>query len=188
MITHDKIPLGITCIFQTNIFSKSSKIHILPKNTMSNTYTQLFIHIVFAPMHKAALIKSDFEEELYKYITGIAKNHRHKLLCINGTEDHIHILIGLNPEQSISVLVQEIKKSSSKWINDRHLCLGRFEWQREYGAFTYSKSHVKQVIKYIENQKSHHRKISFLDEYKFFLKKYEVEYNPNFVFVNPRIN
>jgi len=153
---------------------------------MSNTYTQLFVHIVFTPMHKAALIKADFEEELFKYITGIAKNYRHKLLCINGTQDHIHILIGLNPEQSISTLVQEIKKSSSKWINDNNFCLGRFEWQRGYGAFTYSKSQVKQVIKYIQNQKVHHQKVSFLDEYKLFLKRYEVEYNPDYIFTDPR--
>ena len=154
---------------------------------MSNTYTQLFVQVVFSPMRETALIKSSFEEELYKYITGIIRNNRHKLYCINGTEDHIHILVSINPEQSISDLVKDIKRSSSKWINENNLCLGRFEWQLGYGAFTYSKSHVKSVISYINNQKVHHKKVSFLDEYKMILEKYEIEYNSKYLFKDPNL-
>ena len=107
------------------------------------------------------------------------------MLCINGTEDHIHILIGLNPDQSISSITQDIKRSSSKWINDNKLSFGRFEWQEGFGAFTYSKSHVKAVIRYIENQKEHHKKISFLDEFREFLKKYEVSFDDRYIFKEP---
>jgi len=149
---------------------------------MANTYTQLYIQIVFSPVRKTALINNTYEEELYKYITGIVKNKNHKMICIGGTEDHIHLFVGLNPDQSISSLVQDVKRSSSKWINDNNLCLGRFDWQIGYGAFTYSKSQLKDVIKYIETQKEHHKKLTFLEEYKLFLKKFDVQYDERYIF------
>jgi len=152
---------------------------------MANTYTQLFVQLVFSPMRKTALITKDYETDLYKYITGIVKNQNHKMFCINGTEDHIHILIGLNPEQSISSLTHNIKRSSSKWINENNLAPVRFEWQEGFGAFTYSKSHVKAVIRYIENQKENHKKVSFMDEFREFLKKYEVDFDDRYIFKEP---
>jgi REP element-mobilizing transposase RayT len=149
---------------------------------MANTYTQLFIQLVFSPIRKTALIRDSYEINLHKYITGIITNKGHKMICINGTEDHIHILISLNPEYSISSLVQEVKRSSSIWINDNKFCLGRFEWQSGFGAFSYSKSQLKNVIVYIGNQKEHHKKVSFLDEYKTFLNNLDVEYDPRYIF------
>jgi REP element-mobilizing transposase RayT len=104
------------------------------------------------------------------------------MICINGMSDHIHILVGLNPAQSISNLLQDIKGSSSKWINQKRLVKGRFEWQEGYGAFSYSQSQIKDVIAYIENQEEHHKKRSFNEEYLDFLKKFEVSYDEKFTF------
>jgi REP element-mobilizing transposase RayT len=136
-------------------------------------------------MRRTALITKDYETELYKYITGTLQNKSHKMICINGTEDHVHILIGLNPDQSISSLMQDIKRSSSRWINENKLSFGKFEWQVGYGAFTYSRSQLKSVINYIDNQKEHHKKTSFLDEFRQFLKKYEVDYDERYIFKEP---
>ena len=129
---------------------------------MANTYTQLHIQTVFAVQNRECIITQDWSDELFKYITGIIRNNNHKLLAINGMPDHVHILFGLRPAQSISDLLQDIKGSSSKWINEREFVRGRFSWQEGYGAFSYSKSQLKQVIQYIENQEDHHRKKTFL--------------------------
>ena len=152
---------------------------------MANTYTQLYVQFVFSPMRRTALITTDYETELYKFITGTLQNKNHKMISINGTEDHVHMLVGLNPDQSISSLMQDIKRSSSRWINENKLSFGKFEWQVGYGAFTYSRSQLKSVINYIENQKEHHKKTSFLDEFRLFLKKYEVEYDERYIFKEP---
>lgn len=152
---------------------------------MANTYTQLYVQLVFSPMRRTALITKDFEIDLYKYISGLVHNKGHKMYIINGTEDHIHIFLSMNPEQSVSSLTQDIKRSSSKWINDNKLSIGKFEWQPGFGAFTYSKSQVKFVTKYIENQKIKHLKVSFLDEFKMFLKKYNVDFDEKYIFKEP---
>ncbi|MFB9094959.1 MULTISPECIES: IS200/IS605 family transposase [Flavobacterium] len=123
-----------------------------------------------------------FKNELYQYITGIIQNQEHKVLAINGTEDHIHIFIGMRPSQSISDLLQDIKASSSKWINDKKFLKIKFEWQSGYGAFSYSKSHVDKVINYIKNQEEHHKKETFKEEYLKFLKVFEIEYNESYIF------
>lgn len=125
---------------------------------MANTYTQIHIHFVFAVKFREALIGSSWKESLYKYMTGTIQNNNHKLLAINGTADHIHILVGLRPSQSISDLMKDVKQSSTKWINENKLVNGRFAWQEGYGAFSNSKSQVSQVIKYINNQEEHHKK------------------------------
>jgi putative transposase len=119
---------------------------------------------------------------LYKYITGVVQNNSHKLLAINGMPDHIHILIGLRPAQSISDLMKDVKQSSSKWINDNKLASGHFEWQEGYGAFSYSKSQINQVINYIQNQEIHHKKKTFKEEYLDFLEKFEIDYDEKFIF------
>lgn len=152
---------------------------------MANTYTQLFIHLIFSPMHRFAMITEKYENNLYKLITGIVQNKGHKLICINGTEDHIHLLVGLHPEQSISSLVQDIKRSSSRWINENEFVSCRFEWQTGYGAFSHSKSQIKSVINYIEKQKEHHKKTTFKDEYTAFLIKYGVNYDMKYIFKDP---
>ncbi|MDF2451421.1 MAG: transposase [Bacteroidota bacterium] len=149
---------------------------------MANTYTQLYTQFVFAVKHRDSVIHSSWKAELYKYITGIVQNNKHKMIAINGMPDHIHILVGLHPTQSISNLLQDIKGNSSKWINDKKFVKGKFEWQEGYGAFSYGKSQVKDVISYIENQETHHTKISFRSEYIEFLEKFGIDYNEQFVF------
>ncbi len=149
---------------------------------MPNTYTQIHIQFVFAVKYRQGLIKKEWKDDLYKYITGIIQNQGHKLLAINGVEDHIHILVGLRPKQSISDLMQDVKGGSSKWINDNKFALGRFEWQEGYGAFSYSSSEVKSVIEYIQKQEEHHTKKSFRDEYIDFLKYFNIDYDEKYIF------
>ncbi|MEQ8530677.1 MAG: IS200/IS605 family transposase [Imperialibacter sp.] len=152
---------------------------------MPNTYTQIHLQIVFAVKYRQGLIEKAWKDDLYKYITGTIQSYDHKMLAINGVEDHIHILIGMRPTQSLSDLLQDIKSGSSKWINDNKLTKRKFAWQEGYGAFSYSKSHVPNVIRYIHNQEEHHRKKSFLEEYDEFLKKFEVAYHRRYIFKEP---
>jgi len=152
---------------------------------MPNTYTQIHIHAVFAVKNRAGLIQKEWKDELYKYITGIVQQQKHKLLAINGMPDHIHIFFGLKPTQSLSDLIQDVKGSSSKWINDKKFTKSRFEWQQGFGAFSYSNSHISNVISYIENQEAHHRKQTFIDEYKHMLNRFEVDYNERYLFKAP---
>jgi putative transposase len=149
---------------------------------MANSYTQIHIHFVFAIKFRHGIIQSKWKEDLYKYIAGIIQNNNHKLLAINGMPDHIHILIGLRPAQSISDLMKDVKQSSSKWINDNKLAEGHFEWQEGYGAFSYSESQINQVINYIQNQEMHHKKKTFKEEYLDFLEKFEIDYDEKFIF------
>ena len=152
---------------------------------MPNTYTQIHLQFVFAVKYRNGLIHSSFKEELYQYISGIIKAHNHKLLAINGMPDHIHILVGMRPSQSASDLVQNIKANSSKWINEKKFLKVKFEWQEGYGAFSYSKSHVQNVIKYIQNQEKRHQVKSFNEEYLDFLNAFEIDYDERYVFKDP---
>jgi REP element-mobilizing transposase RayT len=131
------------------------------------------------------VVRTTWKEELYKYIAGIILKQNHKLIIINGTENHIHILIGYKPHQSLSDLVQDIKGGSSKWINDRKFTRNKFAWQEGYGAFSYSHSHLPKVINYIKNQENHHKKITFVDEYKAFLKFFDIEFNERYTLKEP---
>ncbi len=149
---------------------------------MANTYTQIHIHSIFAVQNRQSLIQPSWETELYKYVSGIVRNQGHKVLQINGMSDHIHLLIGMRPVQSVSALTQQIKQDSSKWINNKRLIPGEFSWQDGYGAFSHSKSQVKTVISYIRNQKKHHKKKTFLEEYLEFLEKWEVDYDERYIF------
>jgi putative transposase len=149
---------------------------------MANTYTQIHIQLVFAVKHRTGLIEKTWKDDLYKYITGIIQGNNHKLLIINGMSDHIHVLIGFRPTQSLSELVQMVKRDSSKWINEQGFVKGRFEWQEGYGAFSYSQSHLSNIIKYIENQEKHHEKRTFLEEYRGFLEKFEVDFDERYIF------
>ena len=149
---------------------------------MANTYSQLYIQFIFAVQNRECLINPQWEERLYQYISGIVRNHKHKMIVINGVADHIHILISMHPEQSISKLMQTVKGESSTWINEQKLTKGKFNWQEGYGAFSYSKSHQDNVYKYIMNQKEHHKKRTFIDEYKELLDKFEIEYDEKYVF------
>jgi putative transposase len=149
---------------------------------MPNTYTQLYIQIVFAVKGRENLISKGNREELHKYITGIVQNRDQKLLSIFCMPDHVHLLISIKPTISISDLVRDIKAGSSKFINDSKWIKGKFNWQEGFGAFSYSKSQIDAVVKYILNQEEHHKKINFKDEYIDFLKKFEIEYNEKYLF------
>jgi putative transposase len=149
---------------------------------MANTYTQIHVQFVFVVKYRKGLIQASFKEELYRYISGIIKAHNHKLLAINGMPDHLHVFIGMRPTQSISDLMQDIKGSSSKWINEKKFLPIKFEWQSGYGAFSYSKSHVERVIRYVQNQENHHKGQTFREEYVQFLNAFEIDYDENYIF------
>jgi putative transposase len=149
---------------------------------MANTYTQIHIQVVIVVKYRECLIHPFWEEELHKYITGIIRNYEHKVLQINGIEDHIHILFGLRPKQALSDLMREVKEESTKWINRKGFLEKEFKWQKGYGAFSYSKDAVPRVATYIQNQKEHHRKKKFIDEYIGLLDEFEIEYDERFIF------
>jgi putative transposase len=149
---------------------------------MPNTYTQVYLQFVFAVKYRDKVIHPSWKDNLYQYITGIVQNNGHKMLVINGMPDHLHIFIGMIPNQSVSDLLKDIKRSSSIWINENKFVKGKFEWQEGYGAFSYSKSQIKNVIAYIENQEEHHKKESFKKEYIHFLQKFEIEYDEKYIF------
>lgn len=149
---------------------------------MADTYTQCYVHLVFAVKNRNALIKKVWKNELEMYITGIVQNHKHKLLSIYAMPDHIHIFIGYNINHLIPNLVEEIKTSSNSWIKNNNLSNFKFEWQKGYGAFTHSHSQINTVINYIINQEIHHQKRKFRDEYMELLRKNEVEFKDEYVF------
>ena len=149
---------------------------------MSNTYTQIYIQTVFAVKNRNALIQPEWEEELYKYISGIVQNKGQKMLAINGTKNHIHFLIGMRPTCCLSDLVREIKKSSNSFIKEKKITRFKFEWQEGFGAFSYSHSQLNNVIFYIVNQKKHHIKKTFKEEYIDFLKRFNVAFKNEYLF------
>lgn len=149
---------------------------------MGDTYSQITIQIVFAVKNREAKILPSFENDLYKYITGIVQTKGQKLLAINGMPDHIHILIGMKPTCNLSDLVREIKKSSTEYINSNRFGNFIFRWQNGFGAFSYSSSHLERVINYVRNQKEHHRNKSFKTEYIDFLEKFSVPYEDKYLF------
>ena len=149
---------------------------------MANTYSQIYIQIVFAVRGRENLISDDWKNELYKYITGIVKNKGQKLLAINGVSDHIHILLNIKPNIALSDLVRDIKANSSRFINEKSFVKGRFYWQEGFGAFSYSISQLDDVIEYIETQEKHHEETSFKNEYLKFLKRFKVEFDDEYVF------
>jgi len=149
---------------------------------MANTFTQIHIHVVFAVQNRISCIQKSWQDRLYKYIIAIIQKHKHKVLAIGGMPDHIHILFGFRPTQALSNLIQEVKRDSSEWVNQQGFIAGRFSWQEGYGAFSYSKSHVSKVAKYIETQEEHHQKKRFVDEFKKILKDLDLEYNEQYIF------
>ncbi|MBL7891527.1 MAG: IS200/IS605 family transposase [Bacteroidia bacterium] len=149
---------------------------------MPNTYSQIYIHIVFAVKGKENIIRSDFREELHKYTTGIVTNKNQKLIAIFCMSDHVHLLIGLKPDMSISEIVRDIKANSSRFINSKKWIKGKFQWQEGFGAFSVSQSQMDKVYNYILNQEKHHSSKSFKEEYIELLKKYEVAYKEEYLF------
>jgi len=148
---------------------------------MANTFTQIYIQFVFAVQNRISLIQAEWKDELYKYITGIVQNNGHKLIAINGIANHVHIFIGYKPNQLIPHLMQDVKGSSSKWINEKRFVKGKFSWQEGYGAFSYSNSQIDSVVKYINDQEMHHKKHTFREEYILLLKKINISFDEKYI-------
>ena len=149
---------------------------------MANTYTQIYIHYVFAVQNRLSLIQPKWKNDLHKYMTGIVEQQGHKLMQIGGMPDHVHTLVSMNPKQSPSDLMFHIKRSSSLWINENRFVMGKFSWQDGFGAFSYGKSQIPNIVNYIENQEIHHKKRNFMEEYLELLKLFEIEYDERYVF------
>lgn len=149
---------------------------------MANTYTQLYVHIVFSIKGRQNQLKKENKEELHKYITGIIQNRRNKLMAINSMPDHIHILISMRPDISVSEIVHDIKRSATNFINGKKWLTGKFNWQEGFSAFTYAQSQIENVANYIMNQEKHHQKRTFKEEYLNFLKLFKIDYDERYVF------
>lgn len=149
---------------------------------MPGTYSQIYIHIVFAVKGRENLIGKEWKEELYKYISGIITNKGHKSIIIAGISDHIHAFVGLKPAMAISDLVRDIKNNSSNFINEKQFVKGKFSWQEGYAVFSYSHSQIENVYQYILNQEQHHHKKTFKEEYLDLLEKFQIEYKEKFLF------
>jgi len=149
---------------------------------MANTFTQMYAQIVFCPKGRENLILPNFEERLYQYITGIVRERGQKLIAINGMPDHLHLFIGFKPTIQLADLVGDIKTGASKFIKTNRFLTRGFSWQDGYGCFTYGHSQIDVVAKYVMNQKEHHRKKTFREEYIQFLQKFEVPYEEKYLF------
>jgi putative transposase len=149
---------------------------------MANTYTQIHIQAVFAVKHREGLILPEFRKELFGYIGQTINELGHKNIIVNGVSDHVHCFFGFRPTQSLSDMMREVKSNASNWVNRQEAMKHRFEWQEGYGAFSYSKSQVDVVYKYIENQEEHHKTRSFREEYEDMLEKFGVEYDKQYIF------
>jgi putative transposase len=149
---------------------------------MPDTFSQIYIQIVFAVKHREGLIVDSWKENLYKYITGIVQNKGQKMIAINGVPDHLHLLVGMKPDCCLSDLVRDIKKASTHYIKEKKFTKFKFEWQSGFGAFSYSHSSLDNVIRYINNQQEHHQKQTFKEEYIHLLKKFEITFKEEYVF------
>jgi putative transposase len=149
---------------------------------MSNTYSQIYIHAIFAVKGRHSFIQDEWKEDLFGYIGGVINNSGLKTLIVNGYRNHVHLLFELKPALRISDLIRDIKSNASKFLNEKNYIKGRFEWQDGYGAFSYSYSQINKVYEYIKNQEEHHRKKTFKEEYMEFLQKFNVEYNEKYLF------
>jgi len=149
---------------------------------MANTYTQIHIQCVVAVKYRLGLIDEKWKERLHQYITAIVQERGHKMISINSMPDHLHFFFGMRPDQSLSDLMRVAKGESSEWLNQKRFTRSTFRWQEGYGAFSYKKSDIPMVARYIENQEEHHRKKSFLEEYEELLKEFEIDFDPRYIF------
>lgn len=149
---------------------------------MAGTFSQIYIHYVFAVKGRENLMQQPWRDDVFKFIAGIIKGKNQKPIIVNGVADHVHVFVGLNTSMCISDLVRDIKNNSSNFINDQHFLKGKFSWQEGYGAFSYAHSQIEQVYQYIANQEEHHKKKTFKDEYLDFLQKFEGVYNERYLF------
>ncbi len=150
---------------------------------MANAYSQIYIQIVFAVEGRQNLIDPKHNDDLQKYITGIVTKQRQKLIAVNNMPDHVHLLIGQRPDSALSDLVGDIKSGSTNFINRHRWVKGRFNWQEGFGAFSYSRSQLDTVIRYVQNQQKHHQRHSFHDEYVKLLDRFDVPYDERYIFM-----
>ncbi len=148
---------------------------------MANTYTALNYHVIFSTKNREPWIKQEFEQRIWEYLGGIARNNGMTALCIGGVEDHVHILLRIPPILAVSKAMQLLKGGSSHWIHDTFPELSSFGWQDDYGAFTVSQSAMEDTKRYIQHQREHHQSRTFKEEYIAFLRKYEVEYDERYL-------
>ncbi len=149
---------------------------------MAGTYSQIYIQVVFAVKGRQNLLQKEWRSEVFKYMSGIVTNKEQKPIIINGVSDHVHAFIGLRPVMALSDIVRDIKNNSTNFINNHNWIKGKFSWQEGYGAFSYSHSQIEKVYNYILNQEKHHAQQNFQDEYKTFLKKFEIEHDVKYLF------
>src|SRR5690606_20705985 len=152
---------------------------------MANTYHQIYVQAVFAVKYRRALLDRSWREQVQGVIGQLINETGCRTIIVNGVEDHLHCLLSLNPTVSISELMKTIKAKSSRYINENNLTAQRFEWQRGYGAFSYSQNHVEKVFQYIQRQEEHHRVKTFTDEYLELLDEFNVGYDKQYVFQEP---
>ncbi|MDP4238642.1 MAG: IS200/IS605 family transposase [Bacteroidota bacterium] len=149
---------------------------------MANTYSQIYLHFVFAVQNRMSIISPKWQADLYKYMSGIITNNGHKAYLINGMPDHVHALVSMNPKQAPSDLMHDVKRNSTLWINDNRLVMGKFSWQEGFGAFSYGKSQIPNIANYIEQQEKHHKKRTFIEEYIEFLKLFEIDFDERYIY------
>jgi putative transposase len=149
---------------------------------MPNTYSQIYLHFVFAVKNREGLIASNNKEELQRYMTALVQNRNSKLLAIHCMPDHTHLFVGIKPTVRISDFIKEIKVESNEFINSKKWIRGRFSWQEGYGVFSYSNSQVDSVVKYVLNQEEHHQKKTFKQEYHELLKEFEIPFEEKYLF------
>ena len=149
---------------------------------MANTYHQVYIQTIFAPKYREAVIKKEWQHELFAVIGNLINETGCKTYIVNGVEDHVHCFLSLKPTISISDLMKSVKAKSSKHVNEERLTRARFEWQEGYGAFSYCHSERDQVYQYILNQEEHHKSQNFRDEYKNFLNASKISFGEAYIF------
>jgi len=145
-------------------------------------FNQMYVQLVFAVQNRENLLRKDLRPRIFEYMSGIITSLKQKPIIVNGVSDHVHIFYGMNPSISVSDTVYEIKRGSSLFINKNRLVPGKFSWQEGYGGFTYSKSQIERVFKYIKNQEIHHARKSFREEYMDILEKSGIDYDSRFLF------
>jgi putative transposase len=149
---------------------------------MADSYSKIYIQVVIPVKGAHSFILPEWEVELYKYITGAVQGEGNKLLAINGVYNHIHFLFGMKPTYRISDGIREIKKSSNDFIRNKIKVCKKFEWQQGFGAFSYGEWDVDRVIRYIQNQKEHHKKQNFREEYLQLLEEFKIDFKEEYLF------
>ena len=148
---------------------------------MAHTFTNLLTHVIFSTKDRLPYIDGDLKAQLYPYMVGILREIDVRTPIINGTSDHVHLLVQLPPVLALSNAMRILKTNSSKWVHDRWPTRSKFAWQTGYGAFSVSKSNAGAVFGYIADQEEHHRKKTFQEEFWEYLKKHEIDYDERYI-------